>query len=158
MYTTISAGGIEVHSKTTQSYGKFRINDEGEVVLSMYDKDGNLVVNLGGTPNRLINGEWVEHKLRLLESGWESHAGASGGVSYFTTTDSQCSVYYQLILGTVTNANNEVQYFLPPGSDYNPVAGTGGGWSTTDSVIINDRNTALFTNYASTTSQAYMES
>lgn len=157
MYTVISAGGIEVHSKTTQSYGKFRINDEGEVVLSMYDKNGNLVINLGGTPNRLVNGEWIEHKLRKLDTGWESHVAASDGATYFTTTDSQCSVYYQLVLGTVTNSNNKVQYFLPPGSDYNPVAGTGGGWSTTDTDIINVRNTALFTGYASTTSKTYME-
>lgn len=153
MYTTISAGGIEVHSKTTHSYGKFRINDKGEVVLSMYDKDGNLVINLGGTPNRLTNGEWIQHKLRRLESGWESH----NDKAYFTTTDSQCSVYYQLILGTVTNTNNEVQYFLPPGSNYNPALGTGGGWETEDDNIKIIRNHALFTGYSAAISKTVME-
>ena len=141
MITTITEGGLEIRSKTTLSYGVFRLNDQGEIILSMYDKDGNSVINLGGTPSMMTNGEWITWKLKKVNQG--------GNKAYYTATESDCTTYYQLILGQVTN-NSSIQYFLPPADNATQ------GVETTDSEV-KSRNDMVFTSKASGNSGAALE-
>ena len=146
METVIEAGSVKVRSKTTQSYGIFRINSFGEVVLSMFDKDGNKVIDLGGTAETQINGEWVTWKLKYLSSSRPS----SMDKSYYTASESDCSIYYQLQLGQVRNTNNTLEYFLPPVDDASQ------GLLTTNQSVI-DRNNNVFTSKATGTSKTALE-
>lgn len=142
MTTTITEGGLEIRSKTTLSYGVFRLNDQGEIILSMYDKNGNRVINLGGTPSMITNGEWVTWKLKKVNQG--------GNKVYYTTTESDCTTFYQLVLGQVTNTNSSIQYFLPPANNAEQ------GVETTDSEV-KSRNEMVFTSKGSGNSAAALE-
>ena len=146
MYTVVQAGHIEIRSKTTQSYGIFEINGLGEVILSMYDKDGNCVINLGGTPNTLVNGEWVTWKLCPKAAGH-----ASDGKTYYAVTEEECTTYYQLKLGQVKNTDNALQYYLPPAWNASE------GKQTTDADVI-ARDKKVFTSYSTAAVQSTMES
>ena len=146
MYTVVQAGHIEIRSKTTQSFGIFEINALGEIILSMYDKDGNCVINLGGTPNTLVNGEWVRWKLCPKAAGH-----TSDGKTYYAVTEEECTTYYQLKLGQVKNTDNALQYYLPPAWNASE------GKQTTDADVI-ARDKKVFTSYSTSSVQSTMES
>ena len=146
MMAKVESGHVEVRSKSTQSYGIFEINSLGEVILSMYDKDGNCVINIGGTPNTIVNGEWVTWKLCAKAAGH-----TSDGKTYYAVSDSDCTTYYQLKLGQIKNTDSTLQYFLPPSRNATQ------GQQTTDTDVI-ARNNKVFTNYTTSSPKATMES
>lgn len=135
MVTTCEAGVVKVQSKSTASYGVFAINNLGEVVLQMYDKDGALVLNLGGTPNTAVNGDWRAVKFKRVDSG----GSIADTRANFTATDVNCDPYYRLILGTVMNSGTPIEYYLP------------NGHQTTNTTVIG-RNNRVFTSIYSTES------
>ena len=131
MYTQIQAGGLEIRSKKSSSFGLFQLNSEGEIILTMYDKNGNCVVSLGGTPSAHINGEWKTMKLKAVDP-----SVVSGGLSEFTNNGDGASTY-QLRLGKTTNSGSVLQYFTPSGLE------------TTDSTV-KGRDNCVFTSKTGT--------
>lgn len=112
MVTTCEAGVVRVESKSTSSYGVFTINSLGEVVLQMYDKDGKLVLNLGGTPNTAVNGRWRAVRMKRVDvNGFIAETREN-----FTATAQNTTMFYILELGTLENSGQTIQYFLPNGS------------------------------------------
>ena len=109
MITTVRAGVLKVESTKSASYGIFAINSLNEIVLQMFDRYGKLVVNLGGTPSTMVNGEWVNTKMKGL--GYTEPSSRSMYV--YTAYDYNCTTYYKLQLGKMVNANNTILYYLP---------------------------------------------
>lgn len=112
MITTVKAGVLKVESTKSASYGIFAINALNEIVLQMFDQYGKLVVNLGGTPSAMVNGEWVNAKMKWLGSTEPS----SHSMYDYTAYDYNCTTYYKLQLGKMVNANNTILYYLPNGT------------------------------------------
>ena len=121
MYTQISAGSLEIHSKTTSSFGVFEINNLGEVILSLYDKDGLCLINIGGSPDTIVSGEWITWKLKKLDNDYPSNPHLSDGKTFFAATDGQCSSFYQLKLGQLNNTGSTLKYFTPCGLELTPI-------------------------------------
>lgn len=111
MYTQIQAGSVEIRSKNSASFGLFQINALNEIVLTMYDKDGNCVVNLGGSQNATTYGGWQEMKLKAVDP-----TVTIGGLSEFTNNGNGESTW-RLMLGKLTNSASVLQYFTPSGNE-----------------------------------------
>ena len=139
MITYIEAGQVKIQSRSNSSCGIFALNSNNEIVLQMYDKDGKCILNLGGTPNALVNGKWRTIKLKRV--GTYNTIFRNPSVSSMTATESDCMSYHELNLGKVTNANNVIQYYLPSDN----------GRETTDEVTIS-RDLHIFTSTSSTSS------
>ena len=113
LMTTIEAGMVRIESTNTQSFGVFAINNLGEVVLQLYDKDGKLVLNLGGTTNAITEGYWETVRLKRVDNGQGMIADTKEN---FTAIVSNTDNYYKLVLGTLQNSGSTVQYYLPKNS------------------------------------------
>lgn len=131
MYTQIQAGGLEIRSKKSPSFGLFQLNSNNEIILTMYDANGNCVVSLGGSPSAHINGEWKTMKLKAVDP-----SVVSGGLSEFTNNGDGTPTY-QLRLGKTTNSGSVLQYFTPSGLE------------TTDSTV-KGRDNCVFTSKTGT--------
>lgn len=106
--TTIEGGLLKIESITNGSAGLFMINTQGEIVLQMYDKNGKMVLNLGGTANSQSAGYWTEIKMKKFDT--------------IPSSVSECVVnigdsYYQLTLGKLTNSGTIIEYFDPDGNN-----------------------------------------
>ena len=131
MMTTIEAGKVRIESTTTQSYGLFQVNSDGEIVLKMVDKDGHVVANVGGS-SQMTAGSWEQIKLKRVDSdGYVADMRAN-----FTANASDLTTYYKLTLGRVDNGGL-ITYYLPNGD------------VTIDSAVIS-LDGYLFTSYSDT--------
>jgi hypothetical protein len=117
MRTTIQAGKLKIESKKNSSYGIFEINSLNEIVLQMFDKDGKCVINLGGTPNALVNGKWENMEMRTLTSTeLQNPSKANLTANAVGSSFKPCTMYYRLVLGKLKNSDNVLEYFLPDGT------------------------------------------
>lgn len=115
MITSIEAGVLNVKSTKTSSYATFMVNSNGEVVLQMFDKDGKCVVNLGGDPNRLVNGSWkaiLLYPLALDEADLSNRRE-----DYIIYNDTpNVGQYYELHLGKIQSSGSTIEYYYPDGT------------------------------------------
>jgi len=108
MVTTIEAGKVLIESTSTQSYGLFQVNSAGEIILKMVDKDGHVVVNIGGTPSQMTSGGWETVELKRVDS----NGIVEDSMANFTAYAADLTPYHKLTLGRVVNGSS-VTYYLP---------------------------------------------
>lgn len=115
MITSIEAGVLNVKSTKTSSYATFMVNSNGEVVLQMFDKDGKCVVNLGGDPNRLVNGSWKA--VALYPLAFDEADLSNRREDYIIYNDNpNVEEAYELHLGKIQNAGSTITYYYPDGT------------------------------------------
>lgn len=118
MMTTVNGGSIVVSSKTTGSYGKFAINSIGEVILQMYDANGKLILNIGGTPNSYQNAFWqLDAEMKYIGNN-----KPDASECYVNKNTSGVLSYYQLTLGEVTNQDTTITYYYTDGQELTPLS------------------------------------
>ena len=116
MMTTVNGGSIVVSSKTTGSYGKFAINSIGEVILQMYDAEGKLILNIGGTPSSYQNAFWqLDAEMKYIGNNKPDASDC-----YVNSNTPGVLSYYQLTLGEVTNQDTTITYYYTDGIELSP--------------------------------------
>jgi hypothetical protein len=82
----------------------------------MVDKDGHVVVNLGGS-STMQAGSWEDIKLKRVDSG----GTVADTIANFTAYESDLTTYHKLTLGRVDNGGI-VTYYTPDGNITNDSA------------------------------------
>ena len=84
----------------------------------MYDKDGKLILNIGGTPSSYQNAYWqLDAEMKYFGS---SKPDASE--CYVNKNTQGVLSYYQLTLGEVTNQDTTITYYYTNGQELTPLS------------------------------------
>lgn len=115
LQTTVVGGVVTIQSTSqSQSKGIFGINANGEVVLQMFDKDGKLVVNLGGSADSISPGSWKNVPMRYLGTTiLSTSTKATMTANAIGASSNPCSAFCQMKLGYSQNTGLLLKYYLP---------------------------------------------